>query len=159
MGCARMNLRRVSYGTTSAVVTGMALIAGLEAASGRRVSIIAGLLIFALADNLTDSLSIHVYQEAEHLGQRAALRATATNFAMRLAVTLSFVLIVLTVSPSLALWASLVWGVSLLVILTVLVARERGVPVWPEVARHVVLAFGVIVVSKLLGAWVTRVLT
>jgi len=154
-----MNLRQVSYGTTSAVVTGMALIAGLEAASGRRSSIIAGLLIFALADNLTDSLSIHVYQEAEHLEQRAAFRATATNFAMRLAVTLSFVLIVLGLTPSLALWTALAWGVSLLVILTILVARERRVRVWPEIARHVALAFIVILASKLLGEWITRVVS
>jgi hypothetical protein len=47
-------LRHFSYGATSAVVTGMALVTGLDAASGTRLTIIAGLLIFAVADNLTD---------------------------------------------------------------------------------------------------------
>jgi hypothetical protein len=47
-------------------------------------TIIAGLLIVGLADNVTDSLSIHIYQESERLEQHAAFRATISNFATRL---------------------------------------------------------------------------
>jgi VIT1/CCC1 family predicted Fe2+/Mn2+ transporter len=152
-----LDLRQFSYGTTSAVVTGMALVAGLDAAGGRRASIVAGLLIFALADNLTDSLSIHLYQEAERLEQRAAFRATLVNFVTRLALTLSFVLMVLLVPPAAAVPASVAWGVGLLVTLTILLARDRGAPVLPEIGRHLVLALAVIVASKLIGAWVMQV--
>jgi hypothetical protein len=48
-----------------------------------------------LADNLTDSLSLHVYQEAERLNGRTAFRATLTNFGARVLVALTFVVIVL----------------------------------------------------------------
>jgi hypothetical protein len=149
-----VELRQFSFGTTSAVVTGMALVAGLDAASGRRASIITGLLIFALADNLTDALSIHVYQESERLERQAAFRATLVNFATRLALTLSFVLLVLLVPPDFAVAASVAWGSGVLVALTVLLARERNAPVLPEVGRHLALALAVIVVSKLVGALV-----
>jgi VIT1/CCC1 family predicted Fe2+/Mn2+ transporter len=152
-----LELRKFSYGMTSAVVTGMALVAGLDAAGGRRASIVAGLMIFALADNLTDSLSIHVYQEAERLERRAAFHATLTNFATRLALTLSFVLIVLLVPPAAAVPASVAWGVGLLVVLTILLARDLDVPVLPEIGRHLALAFAVIVASKLIGSWVIQI--
>jgi len=55
---------------------------------------VSALLIAALADNLTDSLSIHMYQESECLEQREVFVGTVTNFATRFIVCLSFVLIV-----------------------------------------------------------------
>ncbi|HZR26694.1 MAG TPA: hypothetical protein VFA59_24080 [Vicinamibacterales bacterium] len=46
-------------------------------------------MIVAVADNITDSLSVHVYQESENIEERAALRATLTNFAARLLIAAS----------------------------------------------------------------------
>ena len=49
---------------------------------------------------------------------------------------------------------ALAWGLLLLIGLSSLLARERRVAVLPEVGRHLVLAFAVIVASRLIGAWV-----
>jgi hypothetical protein len=54
------SLRRISFGATSATVTSMGLITELGAAAAEKATILSGLLIVALADNLTDSLSLHV---------------------------------------------------------------------------------------------------
>ncbi len=151
-----MDLRKFSYGTTSAVVTGMALVTGLDAANSTRLTIIAGLLIFAVADNLTDSLSIHIYQESERLDGPAAFRATLANFATRLGLSLSFVLIVLLAPVTIAVIAAILWGNSVLCVMTVLLARERGVPVATEIAKHLALAAAVIAASKGIGAWLLR---
>ena len=85
---------RISFGGTAAIVTSMALIAGLDAAHAGRATMVSALLIAAVADNLTDSLSVHTYQESERLEQREAFVGTLTNFATRFIVCLSFVLIV-----------------------------------------------------------------
>jgi hypothetical protein len=85
---------RISFGGTAAIVTSMALITGLDAANARRASIVGALLIAAVADNLTDSLSVHLYQESERLEEREAFIGTLSNFATRFIVCLSFVLIV-----------------------------------------------------------------
>jgi hypothetical protein len=37
-----------------------------------------------------------------------------------------------------------------------LLARDRGVPVTPEIAKHLVLAAAVIATSKVIGAWLLR---
>jgi len=58
---------RISFGGTAAIATSMALIVGLDAANAGRTVIVSALLIAAVADNLTDSLSVHMYQESERL--------------------------------------------------------------------------------------------
>jgi len=153
-----MNLRPVSYGATSAVVTGMAILIGLDAASSSRATIMATLLIIATADNLTDSLSLHLYQESEQLKDHTAFRATLTNFATRLGLTLSFVLIVKLLPAPTAAIAALVWGGTVLTVLTAILARNRGVSIMAEVSKHLMLAAGVIAASRGIGTWLHRVL-
>lgn len=62
---------RYSYGGTAAIVTSVGLVVGFGAASLSRSAVVSGLLIIAIADNISDSLSIHVYQESENLESRA----------------------------------------------------------------------------------------
>ncbi|OGA48047.1 MAG: hypothetical protein A3F74_14315 [Betaproteobacteria bacterium RIFCSPLOWO2_12_FULL_62_58] len=62
-----MHIRNFSFGAAAAIVTSMGLIIGLDAAAATKAAILSGLLIVAIADNLTDSLSVHMYQEAERL--------------------------------------------------------------------------------------------
>jgi VIT1/CCC1 family predicted Fe2+/Mn2+ transporter len=99
-------------------------------------------------------VSIHVYQEWENLEGRAALRATLTNFSARLVVALAFVAIVLVVPKPRLVAASLACGLLLLGVLTYLVAHARGVSAPREVAKHLAVAAAVIVVSRLIGAWI-----
>ncbi len=71
-----INPRAFSFGSTSAVVTSMGLIIGLGTATAQVSTIVSALLIVGVADNISDSLSIHMYQEAEKLEERAAFRTT-----------------------------------------------------------------------------------
>ena len=61
------NPRAFTFGGTSAIVTSMGLVIGLQSATAPPPTIVSGLLVIALADNISDSLSIHMYQEAERL--------------------------------------------------------------------------------------------
>jgi VIT1/CCC1 family predicted Fe2+/Mn2+ transporter len=146
-----MDIRNFSFGGSAAVVTSASLIIGLDAAAASRATIVGGLLIVAIADNLTDSLSMHMYQESERLDARKAFRATLINFATRLSLSLSFVLLVLLLPLRMALIASSIWGLLLLAGLTYLVARDRGQPVIPELLKHITAAVAVLVVSKAIG--------
>jgi len=142
---------RVSYGGTAAIVTSMALVSGLGAANATRPVIVSALLIAALADNLTDSLSIHIFQESEQLEQREAFTGTVTNFLTRLLICLSFVPLIWVLPATAAAVSSAAWGMSLLAVLTFLVARERKVGTGLEVVKHLTVALGVILVSKAIG--------
>ena len=72
--------RQVAFGSNSAIVTSLGLIVGFGAATVSRAALVSGLLIVGLADNISDSLSIQIYQEAENLESGSAFKATLTNF-------------------------------------------------------------------------------
>ncbi len=147
-------INRISFGGTAAIVTSMALIVGLNAVDASHKTIISALLIAALADNLTDSLSVHIYQESERLSQREAFIGTLTNFATRLALCLSFAALIVLLPSALALGAALAWGTFLLAALSWVVARARQASALSEVTKHLVVAALVILVSHLIGSWI-----
>jgi hypothetical protein len=149
-----IQLPRVSFGTTSAVTTSMGLTVGLNAATASRAAIISGLLVIALADNISDSLSIHIYQESEKLEAKSALRSTLTNFTARFVLTLTFAVLVLLAPSAWLTLLSLIWGLGLLSALSYMLARERGVGVGAEILKHAAIAGAVIIASRLVGSWV-----
>jgi VIT1/CCC1 family predicted Fe2+/Mn2+ transporter len=145
---------RISYGGTAAVVTSMALIRGLSAVEATKSVIVGALLVAALADNLADALSIHIFQESERLGQKDALTGTIANFVTRLLLCMTFVALLGLFPLVHAVTAAIAWGMVLLVTLSYLVARERQVKPLPEVVKHVVVASAAIVGSGAIGHWI-----
>jgi len=145
---------RISFGGTAAIVTSMALIVGLDAANAGRAAMVSALLIAAVADNLTDSLSVHVYQESERLEEREAFIGTVSNFVTRLVVCLTFVLIVVLFRTHVAAIGGIVWGMLLLTVLTYILARHRKVGAMSELGKHLAVALVVIFVSKGIGHWI-----
>jgi len=151
-----MKMGNVSFGGTAAIVTSVALIFGLDAATAKKSTIVSGLLVVALADNLTDALSMHVYEESERrLRPREAFIATWSNFVTRLLLALTFVLLVVLLPVASAVVASAAWGLSLLVALTWVLARERKASFVPELGKHCAAALAVVLASRGIGVLVT----
>jgi len=147
-------LTTLSYGGTAAIVTGMGLVVAFDAGTTSKAALISSLLVVAIADNLADSLAIHVYQESENLPSRRAFRSTVANYLTRLMVASSFaVLAFLTPAHSLVP-VVLAWGTGLLCTLTYFVARGRGAAPGLEVLKHLAVALLVILVSRVIGAWI-----
>jgi VIT1/CCC1 family predicted Fe2+/Mn2+ transporter len=149
--------RRISFGSTAAIITSMGLIVGLDATTASTGALLGSIFIAGLADNLTDSLSVHIYQEAERLPEREAFRTTAINFVVRFSVSLTFVLILVALPRLTAVRVSVIWGFFLLSALSYLLARERGVSTWSEIWKHGAVAVGVILISKVIGTWILTV--
>lgn len=146
-----IDLRAISFGSPAAIVTSMALIVGLDAATATRVAVVGSLLITGIADNLTDSLSVHIYQEAERLPGRQALRTTIANYAARLAVSGSFIGLFLLLPTWLAIKLCVLWGFCLLSGLSYLLAKTRRVAVISEIYKHAGVAAVVILISRIIG--------
>jgi len=144
-------LRRISFGAPAAIVTSTGLIVGLQTATVGKAAIVGSLLILALADNLTDSLGVHLYQEAERLPAREAFRTTVANFFTRLLLALSFVALVLYVPRRATIHVSMAWGLTLLAGLSYLLAKARAVNAATEVCKHCAVALAVILLSQLIG--------
>jgi hypothetical protein len=146
-----LRLPSVSFGAVSAIITSIGVIVGFGAAGIPKSTIIGSLLIVGLADNLTDSLSIHIYQESEDLEKQAAFRATVGNFVTRLMISMTFIAPVLAFSEMNGILVALGWGIAMLTGLTWLVAKRRGAALSTEIAKHLVVAAVVIAISRAIG--------
>jgi vacuolar iron transporter family protein len=149
------DMTRFAFGATAAIMTSMALIVGLGSANLGRSAVIGGLLIIAIADNLSDTLGIHIYEECK-VGGGAAVRTSVSNYLTRLITSCSFVLIALVFPLGVARWVGVVWGAVLLSVLTYLIARSRSVKPLPEVAAHLLVASVVVVLSQVIGSLIAR---
>jgi hypothetical protein len=145
---------KFSFGGTAGIVTSMALLVGLDATHAGKVNLIGALLIVAVADNLTDSLSVQMYQESERRERWEAILGTLTNFTTRFFVCLTFVGIVALFWKH-AVVIGVIWGMVLLSAMSYIVARGRSANVFAEIAKHVGIAVLVILVSEGIGLWIT----
>jgi len=150
------NLTRFAFGATAAIMTSMALIVGLGSANSGKMGIVGSLLIIGVADNLSDTLGIHIYEECK-VGGGTAARTSVSNYFTRLLTACSFVVLVLFLPLGLARWVSIAWGAFLLSMLSYLIARSRSIKPVPEVAVHLLVATAVVVLSQIIGSLIARV--
>ena len=151
----RARLRRVSFGSTAAVVTSLGLVVGFASTATSRSTVIASLLIVGIADNLTDSLSVHIYQETEGLDSHEAFVTTVSNFLVRIAITATFVALAASLTDGWLIAVATIWGLGVLSVLTVLLAQQRHTSVRRELARHFAIAITVVALSRAIGVLVT----
>ena len=153
-----ININKFSIGATAAIITSMGLIAGLSQGETAKTGIITGLLIIAIADNVSDSLGIHIYKESEGSSKKEIALFTYGNFLTRLLLVFTFILIVILFSSNTALIVSSIWGLFLLTILSYPIAKRKGANLFREVAWHLFIAIMVILGSKLLGSLIMKMI-
>lgn len=146
----------LSFGLTSGVITTLGLMVGLDAGTHSRIAVLGGIIVIAVADGLSDAMSIHISEESEgtHTASQVWTSAAAA-FASKAVLTLSFAVIVLAFELQAAIMISLVWGALLLTTVSYGLAKlDKAVP-WKVIAEHLVVASFVIAASFLVGSWVS----
>jgi VIT1/CCC1 family predicted Fe2+/Mn2+ transporter len=139
------------FGGTSAIVTSLAIITGLNASENPRLAIIGSLLVIALADNISDSLGIHIYQESEGMAAGKVWLKTCTNFFTRLIVSFGFIAIIVFFPLPLATYIAIAYGLATLAIFSYFIAiSQNRKPAFP-ILEHLCIAIVVIAVSKFVG--------
>jgi vacuolar iron transporter family protein len=148
---------RFSFGSSAALITNLGLITGLNSTSNARISIITSILVIAIADNISDSFGIHVYQESEHVNRREVWLSTATNFLARLCVSLIFVLLIAWLPIRPAVICSLVFGLLLLTLISYIIAKDEKVDPFLMIVEHLAIALVVILLSEFVGKWLLTI--
>jgi len=146
---------RFIFGATTAVITNMGLVTGLFFSPNAKMNIIGSILVIALADNISDSLGIHIFQEAEKLKIKEVWLSTLTNFMTRFLVSMVFVLIIALVPIKEAVVGLVVLGMTLLTVISYFVARSQNRNPLFAIAEHIAIAVIVIFASHWVGEWIT----
>jgi vacuolar iron transporter family protein len=145
---------KFSFGSTSAIITNIALIIGLDSATNAKVAIIGSLLVMALADNISDTLGIHMYQESEGLNKHRVWLLTITNFLSRFITSMGFVAIIAIFPLQIAVPLSLIYGLAVLTSVSYMITKGKHISPWPSICEHLVIAVIVITLSRFAGRYI-----
>ena len=144
---------KITFGVTSAVITNLALITGLNTLTHPKSGIIGSILVIALADNLSDSMGIHLYLESERIRGKEVWLSTLTNFLARLCISLSFILLIGFLPIQTAVNCSIIWGLAVLAVMSYVIEHKRGTNPFREALVHLGLAILVITGSHFAGGF------
>jgi VIT1/CCC1 family predicted Fe2+/Mn2+ transporter len=149
-------LKNFTFGASSAVITSLAIIIGLSGMPNSQVSIIAALFILALADNISDSFGIHIYQRSEN--GKDARKATVLNFFTRLLIVLFFASFVILFPMEYTIAFSICFGLVIIIFLSYSIAKERKVNPHEAVVKYVLLTVLVMMASFLLREIINKLI-
>jgi VIT1/CCC1 family predicted Fe2+/Mn2+ transporter len=142
----------LSFGLTSAVITTLGLMVGLHSGTHSRMVVLGGILTIAIADAFSDALGIHISEESENVHTlRQIWGATLATFLAKFLFALTFTIPVLFLSLSSAIIVSVVWGLTILTVLSYIIARSQGEKPWKVVGEHLIIALVVICITHLVG--------
>jgi VIT1/CCC1 family predicted Fe2+/Mn2+ transporter len=118
--------------------------------------VLAGILTIAIADALSDALGIHISEEAENTHTvKEIWGATIATFMTKFLFAMTFIVPVLFLCLSNAIIVSLIWGISILVVLSYLIAKSQDEPPWKIIGEHLIIALAVIAITHWVGEWLS----
>ena len=145
----------VTFGLTSAVITTLGLMVGLNSGTHSKMVVLSGVLTIAIADAFSDALGIHISEESENVHTTKQIWvATVATFLAKFLFAMTFVVPVLLFSLSTAIGVSLIWGLSALTVLSYVIAKSQGEPPWKIVGEHLIIALVVIAITYWVGHWI-----
>jgi hypothetical protein len=127
------------------------IIFGLLTSGNPKAGVIGSLLVIAVADNIADSLGIHIYRESTATKKENTRMFTISNFITRFGITLTFVALFVFLSIDYAAISCTVIGLGILVFLSYLIGVQRKTSTLKEIAIHLGIAVPVIVISHFLN--------
>lgn len=146
----------LSFGLVSGVITSLGLVVGLASGTESRLAVIGGIVTIAIADSFSDALGIHVSEEAEGVHTKSEIwMATVATFLSKFVTSASFLAPILLLELQSAVWVSVAWGLAAVAGLSWVIARRESMSPWGAILEHVSVAVVVIVVTGLLGRWVS----
>lgn len=146
----------LSFGVTSGIITTLGLMVGLHSGTHSKLAVIGGILTIAIADAFSDALGIHISEESESRHTvREIWQSTISTFFAKFLFALTFITPVLLFQLSIAILASVVWGLLALSILSFHLARMQKINPWKVIAEHLIIALLVVTISYFVGQWIS----
>lgn len=145
------------FGLASAVITTLGLMIGLESSTGSKLAVIGGILTIAVADAFSDSLGIHIAKESEgNFSEKEVWQATISTFIFKAVFACSFIVPVLILSMSLAIYMAIAWGLIILTAQSYYLAKAQGIKPWKIIREHLFIAIVVVIITHFVGLGIAK---
>jgi vacuolar iron transporter family protein len=147
--------RGINFGTTSGVITTLGLMIGLIFSTYSRLAVLGGILTIAIADAMSDSLGMHISEESLGKTKEQVWKSTKYTFLSKFFFALTFLIptLIFTNLWTVAMVSSL-WGVFLITIMSIRIARRNKENPLPIVGEHLFIAIAVIAITYFLGKFI-----
>ncbi|MGB2769307.1 MAG: VIT1/CCC1 transporter family protein [Candidatus Zixiibacteriota bacterium] len=145
----------LSFGLTSGIITTLGLMVGLHSGTHSKLVVLGGVLTIAIADAFSDALGIHVSEESENRhSTREIWESTIFTFLFKFVFALTFIVPILLLPLGTAIVVGVAWGLSMLAIFSLYIAKEQKESPWKVVGEHLLIAMVVIVITHNVGHWI-----
>jgi len=143
----------LGFGLTSGIITTLGLIIGLNSGTHSKSLIIGAVLIIAIADGLSDSLGIHISEEAatKKISEKNIWESTISTLFFKFIFAISFIIPIYFLNLQTAIIISIIWGLSLLTIFSYYIAKQKNINPIKPIIEHLVIATLVIITTNFIG--------
>jgi vacuolar iron transporter family protein len=142
----------LSFGLTSGVITTLGLLVGLSSATHSRIAVIGGVITIAFADALSDSLGIHISEEAGNkMNHKQIWHSTFAAFFSKFLLGLSFIIPLILFSLELATIIGIIYGAIILIFLSYFISKRNKTKTLNVILEHISIATLVIIISHFIG--------
>ena len=141
-----------SFGLPSGIVTTLGLMVGLNSITQSRLVVIGGILTIALADSFSDAMGMHFSQESDsHLTHSDVWKSTIFTLLSKFIFSSMFIIPVLLFRLDKAILYSILMGLYLIFLTSLIIARERNDNPWKVISEHLLITIFVIILTHYLG--------
>ena len=146
----------LSFGLTSGIITTLGLMVGLNSSTHSKLVVIGGILTIAVADAFSDALGIHISEESENVHtEKEIWVSTIATLLSKFIFALTFIVPVLLFELGNAILVSIVWGFSLLGILSYMISKNQKKNTIMVITEHFFIAALVIFITHKVGSWIS----
>ena len=151
-------LGKFSFGISSAVLTTLGMIVGLNSATESIIAVIAGIVTVAVADSLSDSMGMYFSKKTERGISSATVFKSARNvFLSKFVFALTFIIPFIVFPYFFAIYVCIAWGLVLLAFINIQIAFVQEESISKTVAKNLIIAIFVIFISYFAGKAVSLI--
>ncbi len=142
----------IGFGLTSAVITTLGLMVGVNAGTHSRVAVIGSILTVTVADSFSDALGVHILEESQgRYSHSTVWSSTIYTFISKILIGCTFVLPLLILNLPTAIIISMVWGFMLLGVFSYYIGISEEKKTWKVIMEHEIIAIIVVFISHYVG--------
>jgi VIT1/CCC1 family predicted Fe2+/Mn2+ transporter len=133
----------------------MGLMVGLHSGTHSKGAVLGGILTIAIADAFSDAIGIHISEESEnvHTGKEIWV-STFSTFIAKFMFAMTFAVPIMFFSLDKAIIISVIWGLTLLGVLSYYIARLQNRNKWEIILEHLIIGILVVGITHLVGDFI-----
>jgi len=147
-----------SFGLPSGIVTTLGIMVGLNSITQSRLVVIGGILTIALADSFSDAMGIHFSQESENsISHKEVWKSTFYTLLSKFIFSSMFIIPVLIFDLTIAIIISVIIGLYLIFLISLIIARDRNDNPVKVISEHIAITLFVIFITNYVGILISNV--